>query len=73
MIKLRLEELLKERGRSFYWLAKETGITHPTISKFRHQKALALRLDVLEKLCEALQCEPGDILVRAPARKSASK
>jgi DNA-binding Xre family transcriptional regulator len=36
MIKLELEKILKERGKSFYWLAQQTGINHSVLSKLRH-------------------------------------
>lgn len=62
MIELKLEEALAERGKTFYWLAKESGISHPVMSKLRHHQMKALRLDVLDRLCETLQCQPGDLL-----------
>ena len=81
MIDVRIEKLLKNEGRTFYWLAKETGITHTTLWRLKKRKALGINFDTLEKICQALACEPGDVLRRAkpalfrkPAkRKSAYK
>ncbi len=62
MIIIRLDELLKERERTFYWLAKETGISHTTLWRLKKDKALGINFDTLEKVCHALKCEPGDVL-----------
>lgn len=69
MIKLELEKLLAEKGRSFYWLAKEAQINHAVMSKLRHNRMVELRLDVLDRICETLDCEPGDVLIRTSDKK----
>jgi putative transcriptional regulator len=61
MIEIRVDELLGD-GRTFYWLAKETGISHTTLWRLKKGKALGINFDTLEKLCGALKCQPGDIL-----------
>lgn len=61
MVKLRIDELLKERGRTAYWLAIEAGIHHAVMSKLRHNRAKSIRFDVLESLCRVLECEPTDL------------
>jgi putative transcriptional regulator len=63
MIILRLSELLTERNLTAYALAKKTGLHQSVISKIRRNESQALRLDVLDKLCAALECQPGDLLV----------
>ena len=73
VIMLQLEPLLQKRGESFYWLAKTTGINHAVMSKLRHNGMKALRLDVLDRICTALECEPGDILVRVPDKKASKR
>lgn len=72
MIEARLDELLKERGRSFYWLAKETGISHTTLWRLKKGKALGINLGTLEGICHALNCQPGDVL-RLASEKGAGK
>ena len=62
MIEIRIDELLKTRGRSFYWLAKETGISHTTLWRLKKGKALGINFETLEKVCETLKCQPGDVL-----------
>jgi putative transcriptional regulator len=60
--KVRIDELLKERGRSFYWLSKQTGISHTTLWRLKKGKALGINFVTLEKICLALDCQPGDVL-----------
>jgi putative transcriptional regulator len=62
-VRLRIDDLLKERGRSAYWLANEIGMTHGGFYKILHGKFKALNMDVLGRICDALQCQPGDLLV----------
>jgi len=49
-------------GRSGYWLAKQTGLSHTTIARMKHAERISYR--VLDKLCDAFNCELSDLLVR---------
>jgi putative transcriptional regulator len=62
MIEIRVNTLLTEHGRTFYWLAKETGISHTTLWRLKKGKALGINFETLEKICQALSCQPGDML-----------
>ena len=62
MIEIHIDALLGNRGRSFYWLAKETGISHTTLWRLKKGKALGINFETLEKICEVLKCKPGDVL-----------
>ena len=73
MIEIRVDELLKEHGRTFYWLAKETGISHTTLWRLKKGKALGINFDTLEKLCQRLDCQPGDVLKLANEKKTGKK
>jgi putative transcriptional regulator len=65
MIEVRIDQILKNRERSFYWLAKETGISHTTLWRLKKGKALGINFDTLVKICETLKCQPGDVLFNA--------
>ena len=71
MIRIRIDELLKEHKRTFYWLAKETGVSHTTLWRLKKDKAQGITFNTLERVCTALKCQPGDVLKlgRAKARK----
>ena len=62
MVRLRLDELLEERGRTLYWLAKATGMNHTSLWRYRHEQTEGIKWAHLESICEALECEPGDLI-----------
>ena len=61
VIEVQVDKLLKRYGRTFYWLAKETGISHTTLWRLKKGKALGINFDILEKICHALKCKPGEV------------
>jgi putative transcriptional regulator len=73
MIEIRVDHLLAEYGRTFYWLAKETGISHTTLWRLKKGKALGINFETLEKMCQALKCQPGDVLGMSNGKKDAKK
>src|SRR2546428_6883315 len=62
MILIEIDQLLKERRRSFYWLAKETGVSHTTLWRLKKDKAQGITFNTLERICLTLKCQPGDVL-----------
>ena len=73
MIKIRVDQLLAQHGRTFYWLAKETGISHTTLWRLKKDKALGINFETLEKICDALKCQPGDVLALSTPKEQAKK
>lgn len=61
-IEVRIDELLEQQERTFYWLSKQTGVSHTTLWRLKKGNALGINFVTLEKICEALNCQPGDIL-----------
>ncbi|OZG68958.1 XRE family transcriptional regulator [Bifidobacterium eulemuris] len=61
-IVLRLDRMMVERGRSLNWLAEQVGITNVNLSKIKNNRVSAIRFSTLAAICEALDCQPGDIL-----------
>lgn len=61
-IKFKIEELLKQRGQSLYWLSRTTGVSYTTLWRFTKDRALGMNFATLEKLCVALECTPGDLM-----------
>ncbi len=62
MIRVQIDQLLKEQQRSFYWLAKETGVSHTTLWRLKKDKAQGITFNTLERICQTLKCQPGDVL-----------
>ena len=73
MIEIRIDHLLEAHGRTFYWLAKETGISHTTLWRLKKGKALGINFITLEKICEALNCQPGDMFTFINQKKQRRK
>ena len=73
MIEVRIDELLDNRGRSFYWLAKETGISHTTLWRLKKGRALGINFETLEKVCKTLECQPGDVLSHKNKKMTSKK
>lgn len=59
---INLDTLLQEKGMTGKELAEIIGITEANLSIFRSGKARAVRFTTLTAICEALDCQPGDIL-----------
>ncbi len=61
-IRINLDIMMAKRKMRLKTLAKEVGITEANLSVLKNGKAKAVRLSTLDKLCEVLDCQPGDIL-----------
>jgi len=62
MIRIRLDYLLLDKRMKLTELAEKTGIALNNLSVLKTNKARAIRFSTLEAICEALQCQPGDLL-----------
>ncbi len=61
-IKVNLDLLLVQRKKSLTELSEDVGITLANLSILKRGKAKAIRFSTLVAICEALDCEPGDLL-----------
>lgn len=61
-IVINIDVMLAKRKMSVTELADKVGITMANMSILKNGKAKAVRLSTLEAICEALDCQPGDIL-----------
>ena len=62
MIIINLDVMLAKRKMSVTELSERVGITMANISTLKNGKAKAIKLSTLEKICAALDCQPGDLL-----------
>ena len=62
MIVFNIDIMLARRKMSLTELSEKVGITIANLSILKTGKARAVRVDTLNKLCAALQCQPGDLL-----------
>lgn len=61
-IVLRLDRMMVERKMSLNELSEHVGISNVNLSKIKTGKVTAIRFSTLSAICEALDCQPGDIL-----------
>ena len=62
MIVINVDVMLAKRKMSVTELTEHVGLTMANISLIKNGKVKAIKLSTLEKICEALDCQPGDIL-----------
>ena len=67
---VRLDDLLHERRMTLTELAERIGITLANLSILKTGKARAIRFSTLEAICEALDCQPGDLLAFEPGQSA---
>jgi putative transcriptional regulator len=59
---INIDVMLAKRKMSVTELSERVGITMANISILKNGKAKAIKVDTLDKICRALDCQPGDIL-----------
>jgi len=69
-ILVKLDDMLHARRMTLTDLSERIGITLANLSVLKTGKARAVRFSTLEAICEALQCQPGDLLEFASESKS---
>lgn len=62
MIKVNLDKMMRVRGISLTELADRVGITNANMSILKTGKARGIRFETLDKICQVLECQPGDVL-----------
>jgi putative transcriptional regulator len=66
----RLDALLADRGMTLTELAQRAGVTVVNLSVLKNDRARAIRFSTLTAVCDALGCQPGDLLTVVPAASS---
>lgn len=59
---LRLDRVMADRKMSLKELSEKVGVANVNLSKLKNGHVSAIRFSTLEAICEALDCQPGDIL-----------
>lgn len=62
MIIVNVDVMLAKRKMRLTELSQKVGISMANLSILKTGKARAVRFDTLDKICEALNCQPGDVL-----------
>lgn len=67
---INLDVMLARRKMSMTELSQRVEITMANLSVLKNGKARAIRFSTLEKLCEALECQPGDLMEFQPPQET---
>ncbi len=63
---LRLDRVMADRKMSLNELSEKVGVANVNLSKLKNGRISAIRFSTLIAVCEALRCQPGDLLEYAP-------
>lgn len=61
MIRNRVLDLLKEKGRSKYWLYMQLGMSGQNFNKLANNETQSIRYENIETICRLLECTPNDL------------
>lgn len=62
MIYIDIKPLLKRKDKTMYWLVKEVESSYQALNHMMNGETTSIHFEMIEKLCEALECEPGDLI-----------
>lgn len=68
-IKLRIKEILEEKGKTNYWLSQQLGMCYRNYHNIVTNQTSAIRFDTLERLCEILDVPVGDLFEQIDEKK----
>ncbi|MDJ0798363.1 MAG: helix-turn-helix transcriptional regulator [Calothrix sp. MO_167.B12] len=71
-VEVRLKEIRTDRGISQNELARRLEMSLANVQKIEYGKAKSIPLETLDKLCQILSCEVGELLVRVPSNDDGS-
>ena len=69
MIQINVKELLKKQNKTKYWFVKQMEGGYQSLTRMMENQTTSIRFDTLEKMCDILDCEIGDIIVRNKGKK----
>lgn len=59
----RIDEILKEKGKTRYWLYIQLGLSYQNFKKIVENETSAIKFDNLKAICDILECTPNDLFV----------
>lgn len=60
-MKLRIKEILEEKGKTKYWLYIQLGLSYQNFSRMINNQTSSIKFENLEALCDILECTPNDL------------
>ena len=59
----RIDEILKEKGKTRYWLYVQLGLSYQNFKKLIENETSAIKFENLKAICDILECTPNDLFV----------
>ena len=60
-MKLRVLDILKDKGKTKYWLYMQMGLSYQNLNNLITNKTSGIKFDNLQALCDILECTPNDL------------
>ena len=60
-MRLRILEILKEKGKTKYWLYIRLGLSYQNFNNIVNNKTTSIKFENLKSICEILECTPNDL------------
>ena len=61
MVRLNVLELLRQKGKTKYWLYKQLGMSYQNFSRMVNNQTQSIKLERIETLCQLLDCTPNEL------------
>ena len=68
MIKLKVKDILKQRGLTKYWLYKQMGMSYQNFNRMINNETKSIKYTNLEALCLILKCNPSELFEYDPEK-----
>lgn len=62
-VHFRIDEILKEKGKTRYWLYIQLGLSYQNFKKIVENETKAIKFENLKAICDILECTPNDLFV----------
>ena len=60
-MRLRIKEILEEKGKTKYWLYIQLGLSYQNFNRIINNETSSIKFENLEALCDILECTPNDL------------
>lgn len=67
-MKLRILDILKEKGKTKYWLYMQLGLSYQNFNRLVNGETSAIKFENLKALCDILECTPNDLFYEYSGR-----
>ena len=70
MIKINIEELLRQQGKSKYWLRTQMNLTSRNLNRIIRNQTTSISFKYIEDFCKFLNCTPGELILIQPTEET---